>query len=369
MQNKNRILFFIATLAGGGAERVLATLANAFVRQGRQVFIATYSSIESAYDLSPDIQRFVVLDEKAPNTTRWFLSKIRWRWWKFRKIRSITKSVSPDVVISFVTPTNNDVLFSLLGLRIPVVVCEHTNVLRSYSKKTTFYRKLMYPFASAITVLTRHDYNLWKNKYRSVVYMPNPIELAHSDIVSCSERKKTVLAVGTVSSWKIKGFDNLLRCWGKLCHSFPDWTLSIVGKGDDESIHYLETIISDCGCDNVAFLGFRKDVRDIMQSSAIFCLSSRFEGLPMVLIEAMEAGCCCVAFDCKTGPKEIIKKDCGLLVVDQNIEDLANKLSLVMSDGSIRNRYSANAHKSIKEYSLDRIMRRWQILFFKLIKK
>lgn len=366
MQNKNRILFFIATLAGGGAERVLATLANAFAGQGKQVFVATYSSIESAYDLSSDIQRLIILDEKVPKATRSIISKIRWRWWKFSKIRSITKTVSPDVVISFVTPTNNDVLFSLLGLRIPVVVCEHTNVLRSYSKKTTFYRKLMYPFASAITVLTRHDYNLWKNKYRSVVYMPNPVKLKHSNNVLSAEREKRVLAVGTVNSWKIKGFDNLLRCWGMLCHRFPEWTLCIAGAGNDESMQYLNTIIKDYDCKNVVFLGFRKDIREIMQTSAIFCLSSRFEGLPMVLIEAMEAGCCCVAFDCKTGPNEIIKKDCGLLAEDQNIEDLANKLSLVMSDSELRNRFSRNASKSINGYSIDRIVNRWQILFSKL---
>lgn len=366
MQNKKRILFFIASLAGGGAERVLATLANAFAGQGKQVFIATYSSIESAYDLSPDIQRLIVLDEKAPKTTRLLLSKIYWRWWKFCKIRSIVKTVSPDVVISFVTPTNNDVLFSLLGLRIPVVVCEHTNVSRSYSKKTTFYRKLMYPFASAITVLTRHDYNLWKNKYRNVVYMPNPVELSHLDVARGEERNKTVLAVGTVSSWKIKGFDNLLRCWGNLCYRFPDWTLSIVGKGDSESMSYLQSIIKEQNCKNVVFLGFRKDVREIMHASAIFCLSSRFEGLPMVLIEAMEAGCCCVAFDCKTGPKEIINKDCGLLVENQNLGDLTDKLSLVMSDNELRYRYSKNASKSINGYSIKRIVNRWQILFSKL---
>jgi glycosyltransferase involved in cell wall biosynthesis len=366
MHSKNRVLFFIASLAGGGAERVLATLANAFASQGKQVFIATYSPKDSAYDLLPDIQRMIVLDEKTPKKKRSILSKIHWRWWKFRKIRTITKTVSPDVVVSFVTPTNNDVLFSLLGLSIPIVVCEHTNVLRSYSKTTSFYRKLMYPFASAITVLTRHDYNLWKHKYRNVVYMPNPIELNQLENHSNMERNKVVLAAGTIISWKIKGFDNLLRCWGKLCHRFPDWTLCIAGKEDDNSMHLLHNIIKDCDCENVVFLGFRRDVREIMRSSAIFCLSSRVEGLPMVLIEAMEAGCCCVAFDCKTGPREIIKENCGVLVEDQNIKDLEDKLSMVMSNDQLRNRYSINAPKSIHGYSIDNILSRWQILFSKI---
>lgn len=367
MQNKNKVLFFIASLAGGGAERVLATLANAFAHQGKQVSIVTYSPMESAYDLSPDIQRLIVLDEKAPKTTRSILSKIHWRWWKFRKIRTITKTVSPDVVISFVTPTNNDVLFSLLGLRIPVVVCEHTNVLRSYSKKTTFYRKLMYPFANVITVLTRHDYRLWHKKYHQTIYMPNPTSTTmNADIRPMSEREKIVLAVGTVISWKIKGFDNLLRAWGQLCHTYPEWKLCIAGIGDVPSMSYLQKIIDENKCINVNFLGFRSDIHDLMNSSSIFCLSSRVEGLPMVLIEAMCCGCCCVAYDCITGPREIIKKNCGLLVEDQNIEDLVEKLSVAMSDDRLRSHYSENACTSINSFSLEHVLNRWNILFSKI---
>ena len=365
--DQNKILFYISSLQGGGAERVLVTLANAFSAQNKQVAIATYSDSDVAYHLNSNIRLFHMEDESKPKITRSIINRLYFRIWKFKRIRKITKLFKPDLVLSFVTPTNNDVVFSLLGTGIPVVVCEHTNVLRSYSAKTTFYRKLIYPFASAITVLTRHDYLLWRKKYRQVVYMPNPISTEETALPP-SEREKTVLAVGTVLSWKIKGFDNLLVAWGKLCQRFLDWKLKIAGKGDEKSMKYLQSIIDKHHCSNVEFLGFRNDIHDLMQKSAIFCLSSRVEGLPMVLIEAMSCGCCCVAFDCTTGPREIIKPGSGLLVKNQDIDDLVDKLSFAMENPVERESFASKAPESVSQYALDRIVARWQILIDKIMK-
>lgn len=366
MHTKNRILFFINSLGGGGAERVLVTLANELSKRGKDVFIAIFNDREAAYELSPKI-KILNISNNTRIKKRTIFDKIYSRINKFRNIRNVAKNISPDIVISFITNVNNDVIFSLLGTKIPVIVSEHTNVLRSYSKKTTFYRMLIYPFATAITVLTRHDYNIWKKKYRQVVYMPNPTSVTeiYKDITN---REKIVLAVGTVTSWKIKGFDNLLRCWGMICNDFPDWKLCIAGKYNDASLQYLQEIIKESKCKNVEFLGFRRDIHKLMQSSAIFCLSSRVEGLPMVLIEAMNSSCCCVAFDCITGPREIIKNNSGLLVKNQDIEDLAKKLSIVMKDDCLREYYASNAPNSVSNFALKRVINRWQILLDKIKK-
>lgn len=365
MNKINKILFFISSLGGGGAERVLVTLANELSKQGKDIYIATFNPIKSAYDLSPKITRLNVLNNIASKNKLTFLDKVLFRINKFKGIRKLTKDISPDIVISFITGVNNDVIFSLLGTGIPVVVSEHTNVLRSYSRKTTLYRKLLYPFASAITVLTRHDYNIWKNKYKQVVYMPNPISVDEK-YNGLSERKKVVLAAGTVSSWRIKGFDNLLRSWGLICNKYPDWKLCIAGKKDEQSMKYLKEIANENNCINVDFLGFRKDIFNLMSSSAVFCLSSRTEGLPMVLIEAMHLSCCCVAFDCTTGPREIIRKDSGLLAKNQDILDLSRKLETVIKDDSLREYFAINSPNSVKNYSLERVMIRWQILLEKI---
>ena len=211
----NKILFFITSLAGGGAERVLVTLANSFANNGKEVYIATSQINASAYPLKETIRRIGINTGFYEDYGGTKLSSLKYYLVRFRRIRQIVKDISPDVVISFITQTNNEVIFSMLGLRIPLVVCEYTNVLRSYDKKTTFFRKFLYPFATAITVLTRHDYKLWKGKYRQVVYMPNPVVIYKNvELTPMKARKKVVLAVGTVKSWKIKGFDNLIRSWG-----------------------------------------------------------------------------------------------------------------------------------------------------------
>ena len=123
-------------------------------------------------------------------------------------------------------------------------------------------------------------------------------------------------------------------------------------------------------CTNYEFLGFRSDINDLMLSSAVFCLSSRFEGLPMVLIEAMNSGCCCVSFDCFTGPSEIIRNGKnGVLVESQNVIEMAGALRQVMNNETLRHHFSEMAPQSVKQYSSERVLRRWKILFDKILKK
>ena len=119
---------------------------------------------------------------------------------------------------------------------------------------------------------------------------------------------------------------------------------------------------------NVAFLGFRIDIATLMQKSAIFALSSRFEGLPMALLEAMQAGCCCVSFDCETGPNEIIQNEVnGLLVPAQNIDRLADALEKVISEQKLREYFSSKARDAVDcKYSEDYVMTRWNNLFSKI---
>ena len=121
-------------------------------------------------------------------------------------------------------------------------------------------------------------------------------------------------------------------------------------------------------CINVEFLGFRKDIARILQESAIFALSSRFEGLPMALLEAMQAGCSCVSFDCETGPNEIIRNnEDGLLVPAQDVEKFSNALDKLIRDEKLRDSFSSKARNSVYiRYSEDYVMNRWKILFSEL---
>ncbi len=364
-----KLLFYIKQLGGGGAERVMAMLINGLIERGYQIALATNTEMLSghnAYHIDPRVELYN-LHQGIPAIEKTALDKVK-RYCRFLiNERSIARKARPDIVISFLTDLNHDVIFALLGLKLPIICSEHTNVLVKIDKKTSICRELMYPLADAITVLTRHDYLLWKNK-KNIVRMPNPCYC--SGIAHNIYREKVVLAVGSVHRWNIKGFDNLIRSWSRICHKFPEWRLQIAGGGPDEDFKFLDRQVKELNCINVDFLGFRTDVSNVMSRSAIYVLSSRYEGLPMSLIEAMDAGCCCVSFDVQTGPRDIIKNGYdGVLVKNQNIEAMAEALSYVISNDEVRTLMSQRAPISIKRFDIYRVLDRWEILFRKVQKR
>lgn len=360
-----KILFYIHGFSGGGAERVMATMANYYYQHGYSVCVGCDTAIVPAYDLESfplqNIQNGCYSNKPIGRLRSYRILR------RLYNIRQIAKHEKPDVVISFITKMNILVLIALLGLQIPIIVCEHTNITYKSGRFYKRIRTIFYRLASAITVLTRRDYNLWKNKFKNVVYMPNPCYIVNQSKTN-SERKKVILAAGRGDEWYIKGFDLLIKAWSGISAKYPKWELRIAGNIDDISISELSSMVSKGEMQSIKFLGFRSDLHSLMSTASIFVLSSRIEGLPMVLIEAMNLGCCCVAFDIATGPNEIIRHSHdGILVPAEDINSLQKWLSKLIEDSDLRNRLANNAPESMKKYSVDRIMSRWNILISKII--
>lgn len=362
-----KLLFFIRALTGGGAERVLATLSNAFVQKGYDVSLATSRRIPFAYTINNKVSIYD-LYQNCPIEEFNVCDKIKRYLIRLKNIRTITRAVNPDIVISFMTDMNYDVILSLIGFKIPIICSEHTTITRKISVKSAAMRKLLYPFASAVTVLTKRDYAVCFEKFRNVVRMPNPCDI-EVEPIPMRKRDKVVLAIGRLDAWYIKGFDNLIKCWANLCGKYPNWRLVIAGDGVSISNkEYLFQLVDQYDCNNIDFIGFRKDILTILCRSSVFCLTSRFEGLPMALIEAMMCGCCCVAFDCVTGPREIISNNIdGLLVKEQDVRAMENALDRVMRDCELRTTLSHNAIISSEQFSSEHIVSRWEILFNKVV--
>lgn len=348
-------------MGGGGAQRVLWSLANYLnTNLGWDISVATNLSKPIAYHFDDNVKLIDL--EKGINDKKGIIHYIH----SLFAVKRIYKEVSPDIVISFQRGMNGIVLFSLLLTKAKIICSEHNHYLRKYGIIEDTMMKLSYWRANAVTVLTRHDLKICKNNKKSnVVYMPNPLQHI---VVNSMVRNKTVLAAGVVDRWKTKGFDLLIKSWGKICHKYTDWSLQIAGKGSEKSMEYLRTLVHNNSCTNVEFLGFRNDISQIMQQSSVFALSSRFEGLPMALLEAMQAGCCCVSFDCETGPNEIIKNEVdGLLVPALDVEKFSDALDKVLSNHTLRESFSRKAQQSVlAKYSEDYVMNRWKILFSKM---
>ena len=361
-----KLLFFVHAIVGGGAERVASILMNAYSSKGYDVVLATDASVAPAFTLSSSIK---ILDLKCgvSKTERNIFDKAKRYYKVLCNARTIAKEINPDIAISFNTSLNHDIILALLGTKIPLICCEHTNILYNHGFKTMFMRKMLYPFADAVTVLTKHDYKIWRRK-KNVVYMPNPIIL-QKPLLNV-DRQKKVLAAGRLEIWRTKGFDTLIKCWGKVCKDFPDWELHIAGKGNEKSVKFMEHLIAENHADHVKLLGFCDNMHEVMSSSEVFCLTSRREGLPMVLLEAMNAGCCCIAYDCVTGPSDIIENGVnGFLVENQNEEEFICCLKKVLSSKDTREFLSLHTANSINKFSIDRVCIRWNILFSRLSRK
>lgn len=364
-----KLLFFIQSLVGGGAERVMTILCNKLVKRGYEIYLAADLSFPIAYEINPDIK---LLDLKIPNEKN-ALSR---QYHLLKNIRKIAKEVKPDIMISFVWAMNGKVIIATKGLKIPLIVSEHCPFYNNRDRKKPLpYEALMRYHvnkgADLVTVLTKYDYDFLGKKMDHRIVMHNPLTFDVKEQTLLNKtRKKTILGVGNVDRWHHKGFDYLIEIWAGIAKKYPDWNLEIAGGGRKESFEYLKDIAKKLGViDSVVFLGFRNDIDKILEESSIFALTSRHEGLPMVLLEAMSKGCACISF-WMPGSIEIIKDGVnGIITPEKNILAMQNKLCELIDDESLRQKLSEEGLKSLEKFNPNLIVDKWVKLFSKLKKK
>ena len=179
-----------------------------------------------------------------------------------------------------------------------------------------------------LVVLTEADKAAWeKAGCTNVTVIPNPCALNSRKSKVESRKTKTVLAVGRLHEQK--GFDLLLRSWQPVEKHYPEWQLRIVGEGPKRA--ELETQIQAMGLLRVYLAGKVDNMAEEYAEASLFVLSSRYEGLPLALIEAMWCGTPCVSFDCPHGPAELLADERGWLVPEGNIAALTRQLEYLLS--------------------------------------
>ncbi len=206
-------------------------------------------------------------------------------------------------------------------------------------------------------VLTHEDAALWHG-LDNLQVIPNPITI--TDGPSANYDQRQVIAVGRYTYQK--GFDLLIKAWQRVYSKHPDWKLNIFGGGnyvpyqaqaDALGLQEVVTCHEPVG-----------NIREKYSESAIFVLSSRFEGLPLVLMEAMATGLPPVAFACQCGPKDIISNGIdGILCKAEDIEELANGINCLIESKERRKSMGTKAAMNIQRFSMDTIMHQWDVLF------
>ena len=212
-------------------------------------------------------------------------------------------------------------------------------------------------------VLTHEDSAYWKGLSNQIV-IPNPITIEQGITSECTS--KQVIAVGRYTYQK--GFDLLISTWGIVHLKHPDWALNIYGGGNREA---YQQQVDKLGLQKaITCNGPVNHIAEKYRESSIFVLSSRFEGLPLVLMEAMSSGLAPVAFTCPCGPRDIITNgEDGLLCENGNIEKLAEGICRLIEDDTLRKEMGKKASVSIQRFTVDRIMQQWDQLFKEIVRE
>lgn len=353
-----KLLFFISSMQGGGAERVISILCNSLSERGYEVFLATNTDKPFAYKLCERVQiksLYPVCYEKKSFLKRFFQL--------YASIRKIVKEVNPDIVISFTYAMNAKVLLATRGVGISVIACERTTLNVSMSFLNKLRRLYISRLADCLTVQTQYDYQYLGSRFPRKLVMPNPLDfpLRYEKNV----KKNIVLTVGSIDRWEDKGLGGLIELWGLISRKYPGWELQIAGDGNEENFRCLRELIERCQVrDSVKLLGYCGNVCDLMYRSAIFVLASKQEGMPNCLIEAMSQGCACISFDCVAGPNEIITQHVsGILVQDQDFDQMKETIGRVIGNEDLRDTLARNAIKEVERFTLPKILPLWMNLF------
>jgi glycosyltransferase involved in cell wall biosynthesis len=232
----------------------------------------------------------------------------------------------------------------------------------AYCRQSTRFQRCLtyYRDVDRLLALTQEDADLWVGQgLNNVGFLPNPLPLT-TDTPS-PRTEKVVLSVGRLSH--PKGIDMLLDAWAEAAPRQPGWRLRIHGAGELETP--LKAQCTALGLDDsVDWAGPTHDVPAALRGASVFALSSRGEGFPLALLEAMSYGLAVAAFDCAPGVREIVEDGTdGLLARPGNTSDLAGQLVRLMSDAELRDTLGDRARHSVQRYAPESVTRRWEQLF------
>jgi len=341
-----KICIISPSLHTGGIERVLTMLANYFAAQGYRVkFIACLPG-NHGYALDSSIEF------AEPHKYNSFGDKILRYPRLLVFLRSEVKKFTPDTVMVFGDYFSPIAIMALTGLDYPIFASDRMSPIYPLPRHVKWLKKLFYPRVTGLIAQTPLAEHFYKKRYGSGIncsIIPNPMNLPPS---IKKPKREYVTVVARMHTHK--GIDIALDVWSQV-KAKKGWKMVFAGGGVllQKMKDYALTLgISD----EVIFLGDVSNVYELLKESRIFLLSSKGEGFPNALCEAMAAGLPCICFEKLNNPM-IITKDGfdGVLIPNDNKELMAQKLSELISDQGLRDRMAIQAEKIVERINIDRI--------------
>jgi len=352
-----KIVLVISSLGGGGAEGILVRMSKYLLDYGYNIVFVTFDfpGSQEKYVLDSNIKR-VVIHYRGMN----FLSKICSTTKRLIDLRRLIKIENPHVVLSFMTPTNLLTITASLGLNIKCVVSERTDPSRfSYGFIYDLLTIILYRFSDKVIVQTEKISKfLFKRCKANIAIIPNFID--NQSEFSFPKLERKIISIGRLD--KQKNFSLLILAFARLRISFPNWTLHIIGEGEQKEV--LEKLIRELSlCKFVVLHGYVSNPFPLLMSSSLFVQTSNVEGFPNVLLEAMSCGLPVVSTE-ETGNMLINHNINGLLFPSGDIDELVNQLNRLLINSNLRDSLGLEALKVREVYHIDKVMAMWLDVLF-----
>lgn len=354
-----KICFLIGNLnSSGGTERVTSLIANELIKRKYDISILNLvGGSEPFFELSSKVSIYSLYSKKV--SFRKNFIGVTWKIRTFVKRHKIDTLVVVDSISCIFT------IPALHGLNLNHICWEHFNFNNNNNVNLrSNARKWAAKYCDYVITLTERDKELWQQGLQKIqakiVSIGNPTSyenIKHKPNLN----SKVILSVGHLTH--VKGFDVLIAAWSQVCQKNMDWVLRIVGSGEDEE--KLKKQVKDLNIqNNVDFISATRDVDRYYKSSSFYCLSSRFEGLPMVLLEAQAFGLPLLSFNCDTGPSDIIEHNInGYLIKNGDVKELAfylNKACKMSNENYIAMTFASKIN--INKFSIDNIITKWKVI-------
>jgi glycosyltransferase involved in cell wall biosynthesis len=338
----------------------MSRLTAELAARGHSVSLITMSAAKSdRYALSPDVER-IALDvesvsrnglEKARNTARRVVA-----------LGASIRKLRPDVIVSFVETTNVIVLLANLALRVPVVVSERSDPRRHrVGRETALLRIILYGMADALVVQTQSTLGWARGLPRQppTYVIPNAMSVPPAaGVTEVLRWKSFVLGVGRLSHEK--GFDCLIRAFARARAVRSELRLVILGEGRDRE--KLERLCDEEKVADAVYMPGHRAAGEWLQHASMFVLSSRYEGFPNALGEAMAAALPIVATRCQSGPEEMIEHGrSGLLVPVDDVHAMAQAIRRLATEPELARTLGEGARQTAeKQFAPYTIWNRWE---------
>lgn len=351
---RKRICFYINSIRGGGAERVIVNLSKEFVEHGYDVFLITSFRGEWEYNLSNSVHRLSLEGEELEQ------GKIRRNLSRIIKLRIILKKVMPDYFISFMAEPSVRSIIASTKLPIKTLISVRNDPYREYPGKIgELLRKYIIPKADGCIFQTDDAMQAFPKEFREKsIVIPNAVKSEFYK-VKRNPVSRTIVMCGRLEEQK--NYPIVIEAIKKVSEYYPDIRLYIYGDGSLRD--KLKEIIYSYGLiDNIFLMGQSDDIPSVLSKASIYVLSSDYEGMPNALMEALAASVPSISTDCPCGgPKYLIEsmKD-GILVSVRNSKKLSEAILYMLDNPEEAEEMGLKAKEKAEKYREDKIFKKWE---------